>query len=414
MVDPVSYGIDTLRSVYYGGAKILSQSHDQIVDALAGVEWSPTSTNPPPPEPTWIRLIDRLQGNKKSITVGIGCAVALGIGLRWSVGPRKSIKGSPKRRVPKLANGARRDVVLVVGSPTEPLTRLICLDFEKRGFIVYLTLLDSKDVKYIESHPITDDMNYLNLNQPGTVSGSIPTNYLESQLTQFGKLLQQPVVPFAGANSHTLRLASVVFSPSLYFPIGPIENLAISTWHRINDRFLLYCKLLGCGLVHLIRQHQARTVVLNPNIIAQLAMPYHAPETLFSNQMRYLFTILSRELAQVGLAVTQVRVGNLQLSSQVKDSQLKISHLVTSELSSWTQEMKQVYGNSFSKSQYRSNPIRATGGKGTCLRDLYHKLFDIIYMKGTPPTVLYCGTGARSYDWIGRIFPESWIQIFIS
>ena len=94
------------------------------------------------------------------------------------------------RRVPKLSNGARRDIVLVVGSPTEPLTRLIALDFEKRGFIVYLTILDEKDFKYVESNPITDDINYLNLND---------TLSYESQLSKFQQLLELPVIPFPGA-----------------------------------------------------------------------------------------------------------------------------------------------------------------------------------------------------------------------
>ena len=55
-------------------------------------------------------------------------------------------------------------MILIVGSPTEPLTRFIAIDFEKRGFIVYLTLLDNNDIKYIESNPISDGINYLNFN----------------------------------------------------------------------------------------------------------------------------------------------------------------------------------------------------------------------------------------------------------
>jgi len=43
-----------------------------------------------------------------------------------------------KRRARKAGNGARLEVVVVAGSPAEPMTRSIALDLERRGFIVYI------------------------------------------------------------------------------------------------------------------------------------------------------------------------------------------------------------------------------------------------------------------------------------
>lgn len=43
-----------------------------------------------------------------------------------------------KRRAKKASNGARLEVVVVAGSPSEPLVRSISLDLERRGFIVYV------------------------------------------------------------------------------------------------------------------------------------------------------------------------------------------------------------------------------------------------------------------------------------
>jgi hypothetical protein len=43
-----------------------------------------------------------------------------------------------KRRAKKASNGARLEVVVVAGSPSEPLVRSISLDLERRGFIVYI------------------------------------------------------------------------------------------------------------------------------------------------------------------------------------------------------------------------------------------------------------------------------------
>jgi hypothetical protein len=43
-----------------------------------------------------------------------------------------------KRRAKKASNGARLEVVVLAGSPSEPITRSISLDLERRGFIVYI------------------------------------------------------------------------------------------------------------------------------------------------------------------------------------------------------------------------------------------------------------------------------------
>lgn len=405
----IDYSIDTLRLAVNAGTDFIDRSSKEISDALNTVDWSqatPANAFLPPKPLIWERVMEHLSQNKVGYSIGAGVLGFIGMITVYS----RPSPATPRRKVPKLANGARRDVVLVVGSPTEPLTRLICLDFEKRGFIVYLTLLEANDVKYVETNPITQDMNYLNLH---LLTLETLTNHLESQIDQFGKLLQQSVTPFAGASPHKLWLRLVVFSPLLHFAIGPVENISMSTWTKLHQRFLTYCMLLGCGLVQLVRKHGAKVIVLNPTIMSQLLMPYHAPETVFTNELRYLFTTLSRELRPVGILVTQVRVGNLHLSSQIKDSRLKISHIVNSEMLAWTQEMKELYGPQFAKSQYKLLPIKATGGKGTRLRDLYDKLFDLIYHKGMNPMVVYCGAGARSYDIITRIFPESWIGAFM-
>lgn len=309
----------------------------------------------------------------------------------------------PRRRVPKLENGARRDVVLVVGSPTEPLTRLIALDFEKRGFIVYLTILDEKDFKYIESNPITEDINYLNLNESYS---------FENQMNKFKNLLELPVVPFPGAESHSLKLTSVVFTPNLYFPIGPIENITVASWNKVNERFSTYLKLFSSGLINLIRVQESKIILISTNIISSLDMPYHAPETIFQNSLKHLFTSLTRELSQHGISVTQVRLGNLNISNQDIASQSKIATIVNSEIRGWNEDMKGLYAYNFSNSQYKANPIKATG-RGTNLRNLYHLLFDTIYATNKNRSIVYCGTGARTYDWVAKIFPESLIEWFL-
>lgn len=43
-----------------------------------------------------------------------------------------------KRRAKRANNGARLEVVILAGSPSEPVTRSLAFDLERRGFIVYI------------------------------------------------------------------------------------------------------------------------------------------------------------------------------------------------------------------------------------------------------------------------------------
>ncbi|ODV81225.1 DUF1776-domain-containing protein [Suhomyces tanzawaensis NRRL Y-17324] len=420
VAEPVQATLQTIEHFYNQTSQFVSSQQDKLahsgyIDKLAHL--NPFSSESPASSETLgyvsrrqlalpERMIENFTKHKhlymSILTVGLGAGC-----YYWNqVRPGINVKEQPrsKRRAPKLANGARRDVILIIGSPTEPLTRLIALDFEKRGMIVYLTILDEKDRRFVESNPITDDINYFNLSE---------TTSLESQLGKFQQLLELPVVPFPGAEPHNLRLVSVVFTPSLYFQAGPIENISIGTWAKINERILLYTTLFSSGLIALIRNQESKTILINPNIISTLNMPYHSPETMYQNSMKHLFTALARELSPQGLSVTQVRLGNLHISNQSRASGLKISNLVNSEVRSWDPQMKELYAEKFSKTEFKSNPIRASGGRGTSLRELYHTLFDLTYGKGRNSSVVYCGAGARSYDLVTRIFPESWIDLFL-
>lgn len=412
VAEPVQATVETLKSIYYRSADFWTEQQGNITKKIEGLT---SSIQEPIPlitkeQTTWDKLVHHVDENK--LYYGVGLGLFTGSLLYYNVHRRLNVaRPQYKRRVPKLSNGARRDVVLVVGSPTEPLTRLICLDFEKRGFIVYLTLLDDKDIKYVESNPITDDLNYLNLKSSDKAG---TTNNLETQLSKFNQLLRLPVIPFPGAESHNLKLTSVVFAPSLYFPIGPIENISINAWAKINERFNFYLMMLSCGLIQIIRNQRAKTILIYSNIVSGLNMPFHGPETIFTSQLKTLFTTLTRELKPLDLSVTQVKLGNIHISNQAKSSELKILNIINSELSSWNDDVKSLYGNAFSRSQSQSNPIRDTGGKGTSLKEFYHVLFDLIYSKKRNPPVAYCGTGARAYDLVGRMLPDAWLERFVS
>lgn len=413
VAEPVQATMDTLNLFYNKATRFVTDQSEKIhdIDFYGYNPLTPTKTPQLVHEDTLFDKLCRQKYKVSVITIGLGAT----IGTYWyyskiykpSIGGYRRGKatsgtsGTPskrRRRVTKLANGARKDVVLVVGSPTEPMTRLIALDFERRGFIVYLTILDEKDLKYTESNPITEDINYLNI----TSSYSF-----ESQLSRFNQLLQIPVVPFPGAEAHNLKLVGVVFTPNLYFPIGPIENITVASWLKLTDRFSIYLKLFSSGLINLIRQQKSKTILISPNITSSLNLPYHGPESIFQNSLQSLFTTITREINQHGLSVTQVKLGNISiLSNNSNSSSSKTSNLINFEIKGWSEDMKSLYSKSFSKSQYKANPIKSTG-RGTNLRDLYHLIFDLLYSESKNPPVVYCGTGSRAYDWLASVLPVS-------
>lgn len=414
VAEPVQATLETLGNCLNWTSSTINEQqhkfvHSDFYENVSQLLHVARPGSPPPPPPQYMLFGARrglIHRHHRSfliasiLTIGIGAS-----SFYFYSGHINSPTGRSRarRRAHKLANGARRDVILIIGSPTEPLTRLIALDFERRGFIVYLTLLDAKDVSYVETNPITDDIRHLNLS-----SGNC-----DEVISSYRQFLDQPVVPFEGATPHQMKLVGVVFAPSMYFPIGPVESISTSNWTRINDRLTLLASLLSGGLISLIRHHGSRTILLSSSIISDLNPPYQAPETLYQRSLQSLFTAFTREVGQHKLLVTQVRLGNLR-SSNHATSHSRIASTVNSQVRSWDSSLRELYATGFSKSLQRSNPIRKSGGSGTPLVELYHTLFDLIYStKRRNPSIVYCGTGARAYNLISRLLPESWIACLL-
>ena len=61
-----------------------------------------------------------------------------------------------KRRAKRAANGARLEVVVLAGSPAEPITRSLSLDLERRGFIVYVVCNTIEEEMIVQNESRTD------------------------------------------------------------------------------------------------------------------------------------------------------------------------------------------------------------------------------------------------------------------
>lgn len=142
--------------------KHLQKVSNVLRDALSSSDWLPASARPkPPPAPspkfapspasssTLSEVYSWVSKNK----ILTGLIVVVAGGSIYYVVKKKSSRR--KRRARRAANGARLDVVVIAGSPAEPITRSLSLDLERRGFIVYVVCntIEEEVIVQNESRP---------------------------------------------------------------------------------------------------------------------------------------------------------------------------------------------------------------------------------------------------------------------
>jgi hypothetical protein len=144
-----------------------------VREALSSSSWIPESARPklqPKPsalvkaEPdslyaqvqTWVLENKLLCG---TFILGIGVASLFLYSRRKAYGR--------KRRAKRASNGARLEVVVIVGPPSEPIIRSLALDLERRGFIVFITCNDVEEEvmvhneSRIDIRPLTIDVSHV-------------------------------------------------------------------------------------------------------------------------------------------------------------------------------------------------------------------------------------------------------------
>lgn len=93
---------------------------------------------------------ERLHGWVKEHKLLTGAIVAV-VGVVAYRSYRSSRFCKKTRRAKRARNGGRLEVVVIAGSPTLPLTRSLSLDFERRGFIVYIVCNAEEDESMVHS-----------------------------------------------------------------------------------------------------------------------------------------------------------------------------------------------------------------------------------------------------------------------
>ncbi|KAH8700686.1 hypothetical protein BGW36DRAFT_395734 [Talaromyces proteolyticus] len=329
-----------------------------------------------------------------------------------------------KRRARRAGNGARKEIVVIAGSPHEPMTRAIAEDLERRGFIVYVVVQTVEEEHIIQTQN-RSDIRALHLDlttTPTTPSGIHPA------LHGIYSLISQPQSPAPGIQPHTCHLSGLIILPSLNYPTGPVPTIPASSWaDTVNTRLLspiLITQMFMPLLTH--RNHSNAILFLYPSISSSLSAPYAGPEVAVTRALSGFATSLRQELRLLQFSngtpcntdVVEMRLGNLDLGSQYR-----VSQVTGTEILAWSPQQRALYGPSY-MSSIEQRPVASNGPsaiRGSPGRALYHAVFDSL----TPPqksifgkkkrrkAVVFVGRGSRSYGIIGYWIPASIVGLML-
>jgi len=157
-----------------------------IRESLQSATWIPQAVKPPPPPPR--RIIPAVPKGylaKAQDWVlrhqALTAAIVAFVGTGGFLIHRRRKRYGRKRRAKRAGNGARKEVVVIAGSPNEPITRSLALDLERRGFVVYI-VVNTVEEEQLVRNEARADIHPLNIDIVDVSSFSRPVSFLS--LTQ--------------------------------------------------------------------------------------------------------------------------------------------------------------------------------------------------------------------------------------
>ncbi|KAL0935015.1 UPF0744 protein [Colletotrichum truncatum] len=408
----------------------VEKAAEAVRETLSATEWIPDSVRPRPPvrhtpiEVIAISRYERLSDWVSKHKVLTGAIVAV-VGVVAYRSYRNSRFCRKTRRAKRARNGGRLEVVVIAGSPALPLTRSLSLDFERRGFVVYIVCNAEEDEHMVHS-----------LSRPDILPLSIDTTdppRAGAAIDSFAQYLQSPHAPAPRTKPNFLQLKSVILIPSLNYQTSPIATIPPSSFADLFNTHLLHPILTIQAFLPLLTTRlsppgekwtPAKVIVFTPSIISSINPPFHAPEATVSSALSAFTEVLTAELRPLGIPVTHVQLGTFdftgfQPSKQVHPSQRGLLEGApgidadATETLMWPDNARNAYGRNFvmqSTSAISAGRIR--GLKGSSLRHLHNAVFDVIDGSITSGTVRV-GLGASVYGFVGRWVPRglvSWMM----
>ncbi|KAL1988067.1 hypothetical protein VTN96DRAFT_1098 [Rasamsonia emersonii] len=370
---------------------------------------------PPPPRSLGERIYDWMVRNRAWTAAiiaffGTGSLLVLG---------SKALE-TRKRRAKRAGNGARKEIVVVAGSPHEPMTRSIAADLERRGFIVYVTVFFEEEEHIVQSEN-RSDIRALHLDL--TTTPSSPSG-IHPSLNTIHSLISQPQYPIPGVQPHTCQLSGLILLPSLNYPTGPVPTIPASSWaDTVNTRLLTPILITQMFLPLLTHRNTSSTILfLYPSISSSLSAPFAGPEVAVTRALSGFATSLRQELrllqfsngSPCNIDVVELKLGNIDLGPQYRSAHGQVAG---TDILSWSPQQRALYGPSY-MSSIEQRPVASAGPsaiRGSPARNLHYAIFDslapapksIFGKKKRKKPVVYVGRGARTYGIIGDWVPSS-------
>jgi NAD(P)-dependent dehydrogenase (short-subunit alcohol dehydrogenase family) len=413
--------------------KHLEKVANTLREALSSSKWIPENARPRPPPPPprtatlqcsatrYSQIHDWVLKNKILTAVIVTAAG----GLIYHIIKKKSNR--KKRRARRAPNGARVEVVVVAGSPSEPITRSISLDLERRGFIVYIVCNTIEEEILVQNESRPDikplmidivDVSSSHLSPQASLTRYQPES-TRASIDRFKVFLQAPHAVAQGIKQHHLILRSLILIPTPNYPSLPIATLAPSALSDLLNTRLLTPILILQSFLPLLQalplqhphQHpglarppiKPSVLVLTPSIISNLSPAFHLPESAIVSALSSFTSVLSSELQPLGIPVTHLQLGTFDTSPFVAHNRQLTVLSQRAEMLKWEESARHAYGKNYATVTSKTGGGGVVG-KGSSLRELNNAVFDaMVRGKGG---VVRVGMGSRVYGFVGRWVPS--------
>ncbi|KAF2435683.1 DUF1776-domain-containing protein [Tothia fuscella] len=385
--------------------KHLDSAVSAIKGAFTSSSWIPERIKPTPPPQTILhaqasyveRVGDWITRNK-AITVAVITLLGTGGFLIY----QQKYSHKRRRRAKRAANGARREVVVLVGPASSLHIKSLMGDLERRGFIVYCLVNSEAEEKLVRTEAGSKpDIRpfHLNLDDP------IKT---QQALERFQNLISSPHHAFDGASSHTLIFSGLILAPDLVYPSGPIETLAAEIWSEELNTKLITAIATARAFLPSVCEFQARVLVLTPNVVSSLQPAFHGLESTIVSALDSFATTLRRELHTLGIKVCQLKLGNFDFHAH--GAKHHLPPVGEWRTITWPPSSRLLYAQNFIN-QARTAAGRGVFGesgsmaRGSSPRYLHNAVFDALTEK-RPRGVWRVGRGSLAYDIVGKWVPS--------
>ena len=351
--------------------------------------WIPDSIKPPPPPPP--KVIPSIpQGylgtakvwvnNNRAVSAAVVAFFGTGAFILWR--QRRSYR--QKRRARKGANGAKTEVVVLVGSPHSRMVKAIAADLERRGFVVYITVGSLAEEKIIRAEA-KPDIHPLNIDMSSDDS-------IQAAIDKFSDEL------CGHKSARSSRLASVILVPS-ELSTNPVPNTMLhpaSAWGETLNSQMLPTIVLAQSFVPYLAQRRsspgldipASLVLLTTTITPSIPDPSHHPEAVTTAALTTYLHCLRKEDHR-SLYISHLRLGsfNFGLSPELAQ-QLVVRSRAGSPASGISSDSSET----------------TERAKGSPPRVLHNAVFDAVTCRTTG--TVFVGSGARTYGLVGDWLPD--------